>query len=265
MATYVISDIHGCHTAFQELLGKAGFDEENDELIIAGDIIDRGKENIEMLRYLENAPDYVTFLMGNHDYDFMGYCEKFCNAFDNGRFDGDFTEMKKDDWLLNSFVNDKYGTVSQLLINYDVTIEDFRKWYNLFKGLDYYRIKEINDKKYIIVHAGYITDKGYSRFCMKGLSPSYLRWGIEYFYMWARSDGYFEGGMNNATVIFGHTPTILDEMFYNDGKVWIKRNKEKNCRFIDIDCGYVYKDKFANANMAIIRLEDEKITYLEDK
>ena len=62
---------------------------------------------------------------------------------------------------------------------------------NLFKDLDYYRIKEINDKKYIIVHAGYITNKGYSRFCMKGLSPSYLRWGIEYFYMWAKKDSMY--------------------------------------------------------------------------
>ena len=254
MATYVLSDIHGCYIAFQELLRKAGFDEENDELIIAGDIIDRGKENIEMLRYLENAPDYVTFLMGNHDYDFMGYCEKFCNAFDNGRFDGDFTEMKKDDWLLNSFVSDKYGTVSQLLINYDVTIEDFRKWYNLFKDLDYYRIKEINDKKYIIVHAGYIEKDqlfGY---------PS-----VEDFYIYVRDEAYFQGGKRDAVIVAGHTPTISTRHeMYTGGRIYKRYSDELNCTYYDIDCGVVFRNLRGEGNLACLRLDDEKEFYLSE-
>lgn len=74
MSTYVISDIHGCYTEFMQMLEKIKFDPKKDELIIAGDIIDRGPENLQMLRYMESKPESVMFLMGNHDYDFIGYC-----------------------------------------------------------------------------------------------------------------------------------------------------------------------------------------------
>ena len=52
MSTYVISDIHGCFSAFQRMLEKINFS-DNDKLIIAGDIIDRGPENYEMLNGLK--------------------------------------------------------------------------------------------------------------------------------------------------------------------------------------------------------------------
>ncbi len=52
MSTYVISDIHGCFDEFQTMLGRIGLTAE-DRLILAGDYIDRGKQNLEMLRWLE--------------------------------------------------------------------------------------------------------------------------------------------------------------------------------------------------------------------
>ena len=69
MGTYVMSDIHGCFTAFQKMLEKIGFS-KSDRLIIAGDIIDRGPENLEMLKWMEKKPENVEILMGNHEYDF---------------------------------------------------------------------------------------------------------------------------------------------------------------------------------------------------
>ena len=37
------------------------FDPKKDEVIIAGDIIDRGSENLEMFRYMESKPKSVMF------------------------------------------------------------------------------------------------------------------------------------------------------------------------------------------------------------
>ena len=40
MATYVISDIHGCFNEFDQMLEKIGFSGK-DKLILAGDCIDQ--------------------------------------------------------------------------------------------------------------------------------------------------------------------------------------------------------------------------------
>ena len=84
------------------------------------------------------------------------------------------------------------------------------------------------------------------------------------------------GGEEGSTVIFGHTPTIADSSFYNHGEVFIaektvrkwgrKKDDETGVkRFINIDCGCVFRSWDGEANLACIRLEDEKIYYLEDR
>ena len=63
---YVMTDIHGCFDEFQAMLKKIKFNPEKDELIIAGDIVDRGPQSYEMLQYMESNPKGVTFIIGNH-------------------------------------------------------------------------------------------------------------------------------------------------------------------------------------------------------
>ena len=68
MATYVISDIHGYLSRMFDVLEKANFDWQKDELYVLGDIIDRGPESAEALIWaMEEAPRNVHFLMGNHE------------------------------------------------------------------------------------------------------------------------------------------------------------------------------------------------------
>ena len=50
MSVYVIADIHGCYKDFMKLIKKSDFKWENDELIIAGDLIERGPDNYKMLK-----------------------------------------------------------------------------------------------------------------------------------------------------------------------------------------------------------------------
>jgi serine/threonine protein phosphatase 1 len=117
----------------------------------------------------------------------------------------------------------------------------------------------IDDKHYIIVHAGYIEEKVYEKvkisLLMRGMSS------IEKFYIWAREEAIYEGGLSGATIISGHTPTIADTIFYNDGR--ISKIKHNGCKFIDIDCGYVFKNIDKHANLACFKLDDETVTYLE--
>jgi len=74
MSTYVMSDLHGCFDEFQKMLKKLDFSDE-DQLIIAGDYIDRGKQSLEMLEWLKNPPENVTLIKGNHDEEFVYYID----------------------------------------------------------------------------------------------------------------------------------------------------------------------------------------------
>ena len=69
MSTYVISDIHGCYDEFIKMLDKIHLS-ENDKLYLAGDYIDRGKDSLAMLRWLENCSANVFPIKGNHDVGF---------------------------------------------------------------------------------------------------------------------------------------------------------------------------------------------------
>ena len=68
---YVVSDIHGEYELFCALLKKIKFS-ENDVLYVLGDIIDKGKNSIKLLKYvmsLENA----RLILGNHELTFLKY------------------------------------------------------------------------------------------------------------------------------------------------------------------------------------------------
>ncbi len=65
---FVVSDIHGHYTLLKDALSKAGFDNDNPEhlLICCGDYFDRGRENLEALKFFERLERKVL-LRGNHE------------------------------------------------------------------------------------------------------------------------------------------------------------------------------------------------------
>lgn len=67
MTTYVVGDIQGCFAPFQNLLQKLKFNTDKDRLWCTGDLINRGPNNIETLRWLYAHRDNVTLVLGNHD------------------------------------------------------------------------------------------------------------------------------------------------------------------------------------------------------
>ena len=69
MGSYVISDIHGCYDELIRMLEKINL-EDSDTLICAGDYVDKGPKNAEVLEWIMNVPPNVILLRGNHDEDF---------------------------------------------------------------------------------------------------------------------------------------------------------------------------------------------------
>lgn len=64
-----MSDIHGCYDDMIKMLEQIAFTDE-ETLILAGDYIDRGSQNFEMLKWIESNLKNVIFLRGNHDEEF---------------------------------------------------------------------------------------------------------------------------------------------------------------------------------------------------
>ena len=67
MAVWAIGDIQGCNTSLQELLTKIDFTPFVDTLWIAGDLVNRGEESLEVLEYLYSIKESVVIVLGNHD------------------------------------------------------------------------------------------------------------------------------------------------------------------------------------------------------
>ncbi|WP_292950933.1 MULTISPECIES: symmetrical bis(5'-nucleosyl)-tetraphosphatase [unclassified Neptuniibacter] len=66
MATYAIGDIQGCYDELQALLKLVNFSEQ-DQLWVAGDLVNRGPKSLETLRFLKSLGPRATCVLGNHD------------------------------------------------------------------------------------------------------------------------------------------------------------------------------------------------------
>ena len=67
MSKYAIGDIQGHFKPLMGLLDKIHFDPKQDELILLGDVVNRGPQSLEVLRFILAHQDAVKMVLGNHD------------------------------------------------------------------------------------------------------------------------------------------------------------------------------------------------------
>jgi bis(5'-nucleosyl)-tetraphosphatase (symmetrical) len=77
MATYVIGDLQGCLTPLVQLLEQIQYHPEQDTLWFAGDLINRGTESLETLRFIKSLGDRVKIVLGNHDLHLLAVSHGF--------------------------------------------------------------------------------------------------------------------------------------------------------------------------------------------
>lgn len=163
MNTYVMSDVHGCYDEFQQMIGKIHFS-NRDLLICAGDYIDRGTKNYEMMSWISNAPKNVVFVRGNHDEEFLANIRIMKYVCDEAELDENSIEdsitlykaVQKFAEQNNNKFFDYYGTIGKLINEELVPFALLCDWAKIVERMPYFYKTDINKRNCIVVHAGYI-------------------------------------------------------------------------------------------------------------
>lgn len=236
MSTYIISDIHGCFAEFKQLLKKIKFSVE-DELFILGDCLDRGPEPIPLIKYIMTQPN-IYMIKGNHEIMAMNIIKNYLNL--------EITEESLDallneeatlayaDWMNNG------GGIT--LKQFSALPKEEREDIMLYLEETYnYEMLEVNNKLYILVHAGlnnFSPNKELEEYSLHDI-------------LWTRPDytkRYYPG--NRIFLVTGHTPTT-----------YIRKDKEslvyEGNGHIAIDCGCCFGCK-----LAAYCLETGEVTYV---
>jgi predicted phosphodiesterase len=69
--TIVISDIHGCLAETKLLLDKCNYNHGIDHVISVGDLVDRGPEPLECIRFMKDIN--ATVVLGNHEDKYLRF------------------------------------------------------------------------------------------------------------------------------------------------------------------------------------------------
>jgi bis(5'-nucleosyl)-tetraphosphatase (symmetrical) len=67
MTTYAIGDVQGCYDSLQALLKKIHFNRARDTLWFTGDLVNRGPQSAETLRFVRSMNEHAVVVLGNHD------------------------------------------------------------------------------------------------------------------------------------------------------------------------------------------------------
>lgn len=233
---YVMSDLHGCFQEYLEMLDKIHFS-DNDLLYILGDVVDRGPNPISILQDMMKRSNIIPIL-GNHD--FVAYqLLKYLNV----EITEENVETHLDENVLLMYMNwiqdGGLSTVNQFK---KLSKEEKQNILDYFQKFLLYDEIIVNDKNYVLVHAGLNHFKE-----SKQLKDYQITDFL--FYRTNYDKIYFK----DKYLVTGHTPTIL---IRNDRQPLVYQNNNH----IALDCGCVFGKR-----LACYCFNNDHIYYVEAK
>lgn len=67
MTAYAVGDLQGCLQPLKQLLTQVDFSPSRDQLWLVGDLVNRGPDSLETLRFITSLGDSAKIVLGNHD------------------------------------------------------------------------------------------------------------------------------------------------------------------------------------------------------
>jgi len=67
MADFIVGDVQGCISSLKKLLKKINFSNDSDRLFFLGDVVNRGENNLETMKFILSHQDNFDMVLGNHD------------------------------------------------------------------------------------------------------------------------------------------------------------------------------------------------------
>lgn len=204
--TLVISDIHGCHTAFNELLALMNYKPGEDRLLLLGDFVDRGpssREVVEQAIQLVRDAGAIA-IKGNHDERFVDVVYERSEQ-SLYKFSGHGGRQTAE-----SYAGSGQGSMEELLEQLKRVMKE--RYVHHLDFLDNLPLF-YEDEHFIYVHAG--------------INPQYEDWkkqpARDFMYM---KDPFIKQPTNlDKTVIFGHTKTRdihgKSDIWFGDGKIGV--------------------------------------------
>jgi bis(5'-nucleosyl)-tetraphosphatase (symmetrical) len=100
MATYAIGDLQGCFGSLQQLLGEIGYRAAEDRLWFVGDLVNRGPQSLEILRFVRSLGKRAISVLGNHDLHLLMVAEGRVKPHRKDTFEEILTAPDRDELLL---------------------------------------------------------------------------------------------------------------------------------------------------------------------
>ncbi|HSD42961.1 MAG TPA: symmetrical bis(5'-nucleosyl)-tetraphosphatase [Burkholderiales bacterium] len=102
MAVYAIGDVQGCCGALHALLDEIGFSSARDTLWFVGDLVNRGTQSAEVLRFVRSLGSRAIVVHGNHDLHLLAFAAGKAKRRRDDTFDDVLAAPDRDellDWL----------------------------------------------------------------------------------------------------------------------------------------------------------------------
>jgi bis(5'-nucleosyl)-tetraphosphatase (symmetrical) len=109
----LIGDLQGCAGAFDRLLDVTGFSPSRDELVVLGDLVNRGPQSLRVLQRLQGLGASATALLGNHDLHLLAVAHGVRKAHRSDTFGEILESPQREAWLdwvrQRPLVADRFG------------------------------------------------------------------------------------------------------------------------------------------------------------
>jgi bis(5'-nucleosyl)-tetraphosphatase (symmetrical) len=75
MTVYAVGDVQGYYEALRLVLDQVAFDAQKDELWLVGDLVNRGPQSLEVLRFVRSLGARARVVLGNHEIHLLALAE----------------------------------------------------------------------------------------------------------------------------------------------------------------------------------------------